>query len=232
MPEQNALSTMFNHIDIDLPELSRETIDGVRYYTVPTHEGPLKLVSVTSITSHFNRETFAKWRKRVGEDEANKITKKATSRGTDMHILVENFLRNQEMPPGSVQPLSEFLYLLAKDDLKRINNIYALERSLYSQYLGIAGTVDCIAEFDGELSIIDFKTSKKPKPREWIENYFVQCCAYACMLHELTGLSVKKFVIIMSCENGEVEVYEEYNKEKYIRLLAKYIKKFVEDKLA
>ena len=222
----------FNHVDVDLPELTRETIDGVRYYTVPTHEGPLKLVSVTSITSHFNRETFAKWRKRVGEDEANKITKKATSRGTDMHTLVENFLRNQEMPSGSVQPLSEFLYLLAKDDLKRINNIYALERSLYSQYLGIAGTVDCIAEFDGELSIIDFKTSKKPKPREWIENYFVQCCAYACMLHELTGLSVKKFVIIMSCENGEVEVYEEYNKEKYIRLLTKYIKKFVEDKLA
>ena len=223
---------MFNHIDINLPELSRETIDGVRYYTIPSQDGPIKLVSVTSITSHFNREVFAKWRKRVGEDEANKITKNATSRGTDMHTLVENFLRNKELPKGSVQPLSEFLYLIAKDALKRINNIYALERSLYSEYLGIAGTVDCIAEFDGELAIIDFKTSKKPKPRDWIENYFVQCCAYACMLHELTGLSVKKFVIIMSCENGEVEVYEEYNKEKYIKLLVKYIKKFVEDKIS
>ena len=221
---------MFNHIDINLPELSRETIDGVRYYTISSQDGPIKLVSVTSITSHFNREVFAKWRKRVGEDEANKITKNATSRGTDMHTLVENFLRNKELPKGSVQPLSEFLYLIAKDALKRINNIYALERSMYSEYLGIAGTVDCIAEFDGELAIIDFKTSKKPKPRDWIENYFVQCCAYACMLHELTGLSVKKFVIIMSCENGEVEVYEEYNKEKYIKLLVKYIKKFVEDK--
>ena len=223
---------MFKHVDIDLPELTRETIDGVRFYNVPDNDELLKLVSITSVTSHFNRETFAKWRKRVGEDEANKITKKATSRGTDMHTLVENFLRNEEMPSGSVQPLSEFLYLIAKDDLKRINNIYALEKSLYSKYLGIAGTVDCIAEFDGELSIIDFKTSKKPKPRDWIENYFVQCCAYACMLHELTGLSVKKFVIIMSCENGEVEVYEEYDKEKYIKLLVKYIKKFVEDKLS
>lgn len=223
---------MFKHVDIDLPELSRETIDGVRYYTVPNKEKPLKLVSITSITSHFNREKFAAWRKRVGEEKANNITRKATSRGTDMHTLVENFLKNREMPSGSVQPLSEFLYLLAKDELKKINNIYALEKSLYSEYLGIAGTVDCIAEYNGELAIIDFKTSAKPKPREWIDGYFVQCCAYACMLHELTGLSVKKFVIIMSCENGEVEVYEEYNKEKYIKLLTQYIRKFVEDKLA
>ena len=223
---------MFNHVDIDLPELSRETIDGVRYYTVPNKEEPLKLVSITSVTSHFNREKFAAWRKRVGEEKANNITRKATSRGTDMHTLVENFLKNQEMPSGSVQPLSESLYLLAKDELKKINNIYALERSLYSEYLGVAGTVDCIAEYNGELAIIDFKTSAKPKPREWIDGYFVQCCAYACMLHELTGLSVKKFVIIMSCENGEVEVYEEYNKEKYIKLLTQYIRKFVEDKLA
>ncbi len=222
----------FNHIDIDLPDLTRETIDGVRFYNVPDEEELLKLVSITSITSHFNREVFAKWRKRVGEEKANNITRKATSRGTDMHTLVENFLLNQELPSGSVQPLSEFLYLSAKDELKRINNIYALERSLYSKYLGIAGTVDCIAEFDGELSIIDFKTSKAPKPRAWIDNYFVQCCAYACMLHELTGLSVKKFVIIMSCEDGEVVVYEEYDKEKYIRLLTKYIRKFVEDKLS
>ena len=169
------------------------------------------------------------WRKKVGDAEADKITRQSTSRGTDMHTLVENYLYNKDLP--SVQPLSTMLFQIAKPALNRINNIHALEGSLYSQFLGIAGTVDCIAEFDGELSIIDFKTSKKPKPREWIEHYFVQCCAYACMLHELTGISVKKFVIIMSCENGEVEVYEERDKEKYIRLLTQYIKKFVNDKL-
>jgi genome maintenance exonuclease 1 len=222
---------MFNHVKLDLPQLERETIDGVRYYKVPTEEELLKLVSITSITSHFNKEIFVKWRKKVGDEEADRVTRKATSRGTDMHTLVENHLHNVEILP-KVQPLSEMLFNVAKPALKRINNIYALEGSLYSQFLGIAGTVDCIAEFDGELSIIDFKTSKKPKPREWIDNYFVQCCAYACMLHELTGLSVKKFVIIMSCENGEVEVYEERDKEKYIRLLTQYIKKFVNDKLA
>ena len=222
----------FNHIDIDLPYLTRETIDGLRFYNVPDEEELLKLISITSVTSHFNREIFVKWRKRVGEDEANKITRKATSRGTDMHTLVENFLHNRELPSGSVQPLSEFLYLSAKDELNRINNIYALERSLYSKQLGIAGTVDCIAEYDGELAIIDFKTSKKPKPRAWIENYFVQCAAYGCMLYEMTGIPVKKFVIIMSCESGECVVYEERDKSKYIKLLTQYIRKFVEDKLS
>jgi hypothetical protein len=221
---------MFNHVNLNLPTLQRETIDGVRYYKIPIKEQLLKLVSITSVISNYKKEFFNQWRKRVGVEEADKITRKATSRGTDMHTLVENYLYNiPELP--TVQPLSKHLFYIAKPTLDRINNIYALEGSLYSEFLGIAGTVDCIAEFDGELSIIDFKTSAKPKPREWIEGYFVQCCAYACMLHEMTGLSVKKFVIIMACENGDVEVYEERDKEKYIRLLVKYIKKFLNDKL-
>jgi genome maintenance exonuclease 1 len=220
---------MFNHIDIELPQLERETIDGVRYYKVPDEEELLRLVSITSVTSHFNKEIFINWRKKVGEEEAERVTKAATSRGTDMHLLVEHHLKNEQLP--EVQPISDFLFKIAKSDLNRINNIYALEGSLYSKQLGIAGTVDCIAEYNGELSIIDFKTSKKPKPREWIEHYFVQCMAYGCMLYELTGLSVKKLVIIMACENGECVVYEERDKSKYIKLLSKYIRKFVRDKL-
>jgi genome maintenance exonuclease 1 len=220
---------MFNHVELNLPSLEREMIDGVRYYKVGDSDELQKFVSITSVISHFNKEKFAAWRERVGNEEADKITRKATSRGTDAHTLIEHHLKNLDLP--TVQPISEHLFKIAKPALNRINNIYALEGSLYSQYLGVAGTVDCIAEFDGELSIIDFKTSKQPKPREWIDGYFVQCCAYACMLHELTGLSVKKFVIIMTCENGEVEVYEEYDKTKYIRLLTQYIKKFVNDKL-
>ena len=220
---------MFNHVELSLPNLEREMIDGVRYYKVPSKEELQKFVSITSVISHYSKEKFAAWRKKVGDEEADRITRKATSRGTDAHTLIEHHLNNLDLP--TVQPISEHLFKIAKPALNRINNIYALEGSLYSQYLGVAGTVDCIAEFDGELSIIDFKTSKQPKPRDWIDGYFVQCCAYACMLHELTGLSVKKFVIIMTCENGEVEVYEEYDKVKYIRLLTQYIKKFVNDKL-
>jgi genome maintenance exonuclease 1 len=220
---------IFEHIDINLPKLERTTIDGVRYYFIPDEEELIRLVSITSVTSHFNKEIFIKWRKKVGEEEAERVTKAATSRGTDMHLLVEHHLKNEELP--EVQPISDFLFKIAKTDLNRINNIYALEGSLYSKQLGIAGTVDCIAEYDGELAIIDFKTSKKPKPREWIEHYFVQCMAYGCMLYELTGISVKKLVIIMACENGECVVYEERDKSKYIKLLTEYIRKFVRDKL-
>ena len=220
---------MFNHVDLTLPKLSRETIDGVRYYSVPDEDELLKLVSITSVTSHFNKEIFVNWRNKVGDKEADRITKAATSRGTDMHSLTENYLKNEDLP--TVQPISDFLFKIAKSELNKIDNIHALEGSLYSKELGIAGTVDCIAEYNGELAIIDFKTSKKPKPRDWVEHYFVQCMAYGCMLYEITGISVKKLVIIMACENGECVIYEEYDKAKYIKLLGKYIRKFVKDKL-
>ena len=219
----------FNHIDLDLQPLEREHIDGVRYYKIPDEEELIKMVSITSVTSHFNKEIFVKWRKRVGNEEADKITKAATGRGTDMHTLTEHYLKNENLP--EVRPISDFLFKIAKGKLNKIDNIYALEGPLYSKELGIAGTVDCIAEYDGELAIIDFKTSKKPKPRNWIEHYFVQCMAYGCMLYEMKGISIKKLVIIMACENGECVIYEERDKAKYIKLLTQYINKFVKDKL-
>ena len=221
---------MFKHVDQNLPKLTRETIDGVRYYSVPDEDELLRLVSITSVTSHFNKEIFVNWRKKVGNEEADRITKAATTRGTDMHTLTEHYLKNDQVLP-EVPPISDFLFKISKGELNKIDNIHSLEGALYSKQLGIAGTVDCIAEYDGELSIIDFKTSKKPKPRDWIEHYFVQAMAYGCMLYELKNISVKKLVIIMACENGECVVYEEYNKAKYIKLLDKYIRKFVRDKL-
>ena len=215
---------MFKHVECDLPALSRRNIDGVRYYTV---EGR-PMVSITSVTSHFNKEIFVEWRKRVGEDEANRITKRATARGTATHSLIEKYLFNKDVEFDKPGP--KMLFQQAKKTLQSINNIYALEKSLYSLELGVAGTVDCIAEYNGELSIIDFKTAEKPKPRDWIENYFVQAAAYACMFYERTDIPVKKLVIIMTCANGEVQVYEEYDKIKYMKLLITYIKKFVKEK--
>lgn len=213
---------MFNHVNVNLPRLEREEIDGVRYYKLPGEDNLSRLVSITSVTSFHNRHIFENWRKKVGEEEANKINRQATSLWTDMHTLVEGHLNNLEILP-QVQPLSYFLFQIAREKLNNINNIYALEGSLYSKQLGIAGTVDCIAEYNGELAVIDFKTSKKPKPREWIEHYFVQCAAYACMFYEVTGIAVKKLVILMACEDGDCVVYEEYDKMKYIRLLNDYI---------
>ena len=216
---------MFIHKEVDLPSLSRKSIDGVRYYTVNNKP----MVSITSVTSHFNKEIFVEWRKKVGDDEANRITKRATTRGTAVHELIESHLLNKDVKYDKPGP--KMLFQQSKTKLKKINNIYALEKSLYSNELGVAGTVDCIAEYDGELSIIDFKTAAKPKPREWIENYFVQAAAYACMFYEITDIPVKKLVILMTCTNGEVKVYEEYDKMKYMKLLVQYIEKFVEDKL-
>jgi len=220
---------MFNHVNLKLDPLERETIDGVRFYKIPNEDELIKLVSITSITSHFNKEIFINWRKKVGNEKADRITKAATTRGTDMHTLTEHYLKNDKLP--EVPPISNFLFKISKKELSRINEIHTLEGALYSKQLGIAGTVDCIAEHDGELAIIDFKTSKKPKPREWIEHYFVQAMGYGCMLYEMKNIAVKKLVIIMACENGECVVYEETDKAKYIRLLGRYIDKFVKDKL-
>ena len=218
---------MFTHIDLKLPQLTRESIDGVRYYNIGGENK--KPVSITSVISHYSKEKFAKWRKRVGEEEANRITKRATSRGTDTHTLIESYLLNEEL--SEVQPISEMLFKLAKPTLDRINNIHCLESSLYSEILGVAGSVDTIAEFDGELAVIDYKTSAKPKPREWITDYFVQTMFYGMALYEMTGIQIKKLVIIMTCEDGECVIYEERDLEKYMKLVVQYIKKFVNDKL-
>ena len=220
---------MFNHVPAVLSPLERETIDGVRFYKVPDEDEFLKLVSITSVTSHWSREKFAKWRKKVGEKKANDITRKATARGTDMHTMTEHYLLNEDLP--KVAPMGDMLFKIAKPTLNKIDNIHALEGSLYSKELGVAGTVDCIAEYDGELSVIDFKTSKAPKPRDWIDGYFVQAAAYACMYYELTGVAVKKLVIIMACEDGECVVYEEYDKMKYMKLLISYIENFLTTQL-
>jgi genome maintenance exonuclease 1 len=221
---------MFTHSDVPFVPIERETIDGVRYYKVFGTEELVKMPSITSVISWRNRNKFKKWRAKVVEDVANNITRKATHRGTDAHTLIEEYLNNSETF-SDVLPLSQFLFKQAKPELNKIDNILCQETALYSTQLGIAGSVDCIAEFDGELAVIDFKTSAKPKPREWIEDYFVQCAAYACMLYEMKGIMVKKFVIIMTCEDGECVVYEERDKKKYINLLSEYIREFVESKL-
>ncbi len=221
----------FTHNPIEIPSLTRETIDGVRYYTAPDKVGELiKLVSITSVTSHWGKEGIMKWRMRVGEEEANRVSKRATTRGTDMHLLTEHYLQNEPLPKAKV-PISQILFNTAKPALDKIDNIIVQEQAMYSLKLGVAGTPDCIGEYDGELSIIDFKTSKKPKPLKWVEGYFVQAAAYACMLYELTGIKVEKLVIIMACEDGELKVYEEQMSIKWYKMLDTYIRKFVTDKL-
>jgi genome maintenance exonuclease 1 len=220
---------MFVHLNtLNDFELEAKIIDGVRYYSVSDKK---VYPSITSVTGFYNRQFFQEWRARVGEETANKITKVSTERGTKFHDLVEKYLLNIDLKTLDILPSTKALFLSAKKYLDNINNIHALEKPLYSDYFGIAGRVDCIAEYNGELAVIDFKTSKKIKPEEWIEQYFVQETAYACMYYEMTGHVVKKIVTIMVAENGECVVYEKTNKGDYIKLLTKYIKEFVTHKL-
>ena len=220
---------MFKFIDvkIDQPQVEPINKDGVRYYPIPGADKYYP--SVTSITSFKNAAFFAGWRKQIGEDEANRITARATQRGTAFHSITEDYLTGKLDLDSYMEnnPLSVRMFQSAKPTLNRINNINCLETFLYSHYLGLAGRVDCIAEFDGELAVIDFKTSTKIKQEDYIEHYYVQETAYAAMFLELTGIEVKKIVTLITIEDGSVQVFEKYNLDDYLQLLKSYIKEFV-----
>jgi len=205
-------------------ELKKRETPGCRLYELPDGQW---VPSITSVTSFYNREIFVKWRKRVGIEEANRITKKATTRGTDFHEAAQAYLENRDLVWEDYLPATKFMFHHAKPYLDKINNIHAIERTLYSEYLGLAGRVDCIAEYDGELAVIDFKTSEKIKPEKWMENYFVQEMFYAAAYYELTEIPVTKLITIMVTPGGEVEVFDKRNKGDYIKLLVRYIKEFV-----
>ena len=209
-------------------ELNKKETNGIRLYNLPSGDW---VPSITSVTSFYNREIFAKWRARVGIEEANKITRKATARGTDFHAATELYMLNKEINWDDFKPLTKFMFAHARPYLDKINNIHAIERTLYSEYLGLAGRVDCIGEYEGELAVIDFKTSDKIKPEEWLENYFVQEMFYASAYYELTGIPVKKLITIMVTPGGEVKVFDKRNKGDYIKLLVRYIKEFVSHNL-
>ena len=205
-------------------ELNCKNKNGIRLYNIPNGDW---VPSITSVTSFYNRQVFVEWRKRVGNEEADRITKKATSRGTDFHEVAQDYMLNKELNWDNYRPLSKFMFYHLKPELDKINNVHAIERTLYSEYLGLAGRVDCIAEYEGELAVIDFKTSDKIKPEKWIENYFVQEMFYASAYYEMTGIPVKKLITLMVTPGGEVEVFDKRNKSDYIKLLVRYIKEFV-----
>ena len=211
-----------NHLG-DL-ELNKKETKGIRLYNLPNGEW---VPSITSVTSFYNRQIFVNWRKRVGIEEANRITKKATTRGTDFHEAAQAYLENRDMVWENYLPATRFMFHHATPYLDRINNIHAIERTLYSEYLGLAGRVDCIAEYEGELAVIDFKTSTKIKPEKWLENYFVQEMFYAAAYYELTEIPVTKLITLMVTPNGDVKVFDKRNKGDYIKLLVRYIKEFV-----
>ena len=200
---------MFDHVQNDhyLPELDCETLASGRTYVTP--EGN-KYPSITTVLGELSKAGIEAWKKRVGEETANKISAQASTRGTAVHELAENYLNNKEDWSKGYMPANIFTFNTIKPVLEsRVNNIWAQEVPLYSDKLQIAGRVDCIAELDGELTIIDFKTSRKPKKKDWIENYFLQGAFYAAAFFEQTGIAIKKTAIIIAVDDNEPQVFVE-----------------------
>jgi genome maintenance exonuclease 1 len=198
---------MFNHVNVNIPEIRTENINGGRYYVTPTG---VKYPSITTVLSILSKKAIMEWRKRVGAEEANKISTKAARRGTNVHQMCEDYLNNKEYITNKTMPVDKEMFGTLKPILdERINNIHTQEATLYSDYLGVAGRVDCIAEFDGRLSVIDFKTSRKLKKKEWISNYFQQASAYCVMYEERTGIPIDQIVILIAVDEEEPQVFVE-----------------------
>tara|TARA_B100000519_G_scaffold148798_1_gene129635 strand:+ start:492 stop:1172 length:681 start_codon:yes stop_codon:yes gene_type:complete len=211
---------MFNHEPVEIGTFKRVNTDLGRRYETP--DGNL-YPSITTILSHKSKPFIDAWRKKVGAKEANKITRQATARGTSIHKLVEYRLNNNMLKENegrkTLNPLNEEMYQTMIGMLSKIDNIRAIEQNLYSDHLRLAGQVDCIAEYDGKLSVIDFKTSKKRKVRSHCYNYFMQCSAYAIMFEERTGIPVDQTVVLITQEDDGPMIHVEKRDEFVPQLL-------------
>lgn len=198
-------SKIFNHNWVEIPKIKQiNTEDGRRYEVNERAKYP----SITTVLSKTkDLRPLLEWRKRVGEEYAQKVTTAATTRGTSMHKLCENYLLNEELDDlGSTS--GELLFRGIRPYLDRIDNVRALESGLFSHKLHVAGTVDCIADYDGELSIIDFKTARTVKRESYIHDYFMQGAFYFTSFYELTGELPKQILILISVQDGSVQEFK------------------------
>ena len=215
----------FEHQTVELPKIKQKNKalpDGGRGYETP--EGKL-YPSITTVLSIRNKKSLHEWRKRVGEDVANYIARTAANRGTAVHKMCEDYLNNQHLAwPSEFEKhksknfLAWCMFAQMKDILENINNIKCLESNLYSDTMGIAGQVDCIAEYKGKLSVIDFKTSSKERKDDYNENYYIQTCAYSYMFEERTGQKAEQCVILVVTQDGTVQEFIK-QRDDYIPLL-------------
>lgn len=215
----------FNHVGpaCELKELESRTGEKGRFYKAPNGNW---YPSVTTVVGHQSIEGIRKWEKKVGWTEAEKIRRTSSWRGTKYHGIVENYIKGNLEAVKASTGLPAILFRAAREVLDRIDNVHVLEAPLYSDDLCVAGRVDCIAEFDGDLAIIDFKTTKELKQESWLEKYFVQEAAYAYMYWERTGVEVKKLVTLSVAEDGQTQVVEKYDKIPYIDTLCQWIKDY------
>jgi genome maintenance exonuclease 1 len=234
---------MFKHVPVELTEMTAVTTDTGRQYETP--EG-ITLPSITTVLSILSRDSIAKWRARVGEKEANRVSYRASTRGTAVHEICEQYVNNdpdydkymamdidtgeQKLTKRTPDLIDSFLKIKPILD-ERLSVVHAQEAPLYSTHLGVAGRVDCVGVFDGKLSIIDYKTSMKPKRLDWIKNYFMQESAYSIMWEERTGMPITQLVTIISVDNHEPQVFIEH-RDNWVRPLRDTIAQYNEENSA
>tara|TARA_A100001388_G_scaffold253959_1_gene217389 strand:+ start:1131 stop:1826 length:696 start_codon:yes stop_codon:yes gene_type:complete len=216
------MTKKFNFIDLDkskLPVTKGKKVDGFRFYDIDGKAYP----SVTSVLGIKKKAELQGWREKIGENVANWEMGRAARRGKATHLLVEEYLKGKTPSERGVLPLG--LFKLLRPYIDQIDNIHLLETIMYSPKLTIAGQVDCVAEYNGKLSVIDFKTANKERQESWIDNYFLQTTAYAQMYEETFGKSIDQIVILLASEDGSVQNFVKEKKD-YMTPLMKSIDEF------
>lgn len=216
---------MFTHVGppIELPKLTSQTsASGVRHYTTPEGTFP----SITTVLGHKEKPWLKEWTQMLGADKAKKEQQRCSARGDAVHELVEKYLDNRENFTRGYDPKYIKGFNQLKSYLNKIDNIRVQEAALYSEVLKIAGRVDCIAEYEGVLSIVDFKTSNNNKTETMVEDYYKQCTAYSLMWYELTGELIDNIVILMYVEKGLVPLVFKQKVEDWIGPLTKTVNEY------
>ena len=212
----------------DLPPLKAKNVNGKRFYE---HLETKDIYpSITSVLSIRDKKGLHEWRQKVGEDVANHVMIQAANRGTAVHNMVEDYLNNidlEQVDKYKKQFLPRMMFNVLKPELSKINNIRLQEAQMYSSDYTVAGRCDCIADYDGVPSNIDFKTSTKEKNEDWIENYFIQGSAYAEMYKEHFDEEINQVVILVVTEEGTTQVFKK-NKNDYLPKLKEAVEKFYE----
>lgn len=204
---------IFEHDVLKYEELQTDESSGQRHYILPDGS---KVPSVTTVLSKLSKDGIDAWRLRVGAEEANRISTQAANRGTQVHKICERYLLNDVDYKKGIMPVNVETFQKIKPYFDQyLGIIYGLEVPLYSKLLNTAGRTDCIAQYRHRLSIVDFKTSRKPKREEWIENYFIQATCYAMMAEYMFNIDIPQIVIIIAVDNEDPQIFRK-NKSKYI----------------
>ena len=212
----------FNHVGSELQDLQTENINGKRHYVTPDGN---RYVSITTLLSNLSKAGIQKWRARVGEVEANRISTKASRQGTGVHSVCESYIKNEDGFLDGRMPNEVEMFQSINPLLDKIDNVHVTEGALYSDELKIAGRTDLIAEFDDELAVIDYKTSRKIKTWDMCHSYFMQGAFYAHAYEERTGIPINNITIIMAVENEKPLLFKE-TKDRWMEPLKSVIYKY------